>query len=73
MNDRGVPMRGLKPAATKHKIMLQSFSALHYLSRGGGLPPALPGPIFGVEVAEVAEPRFPGKDSVTSAVSALWC
>jgi len=29
MNDWGVPMRGLKPAATTHKIMLLFFAALY--------------------------------------------
>jgi hypothetical protein len=47
MNDWGVPMSGLKPAATVHKIKLQSFATRHSLSSGSGLQPALPGSIFG--------------------------
>jgi hypothetical protein len=47
MNDWDVPMRGLKPAATKHKIELQSFATRHTLSSGGGLQSAPPGSIFG--------------------------
>jgi hypothetical protein len=50
MNGWGVPMRGLKPAATTHKIMLQDFAALCSLSNGGGLQPALPRSIFEASV-----------------------
>jgi len=32
-------MRGLKPAATKHKIMLQSFATRQSISSGGGFSP----------------------------------
>ena len=32
-------MRGLKPAATMHEIMLQSLATRHSLSSGGGLQP----------------------------------
>ena len=46
MNDWGVPMRGLKPAATAHRIMPQSFATRPSSSSGGGLQPALPGSIF---------------------------
>jgi hypothetical protein len=55
MNDWGVPMLGLKPAATKHEIMPQSFVTRHPLSSGGGLQPAQPGSMFGAEGAETAE------------------
>jgi hypothetical protein len=55
MNDWGVPMCGLKPAATTHKIVMQSFATRHSLSSGGGLQPALPEVIFGTEGAETAE------------------
>jgi hypothetical protein len=52
MKDWGVPMCGLKPAATTYKIMMQSFATRRSLSSGGGLQPALPEVIFGTEVAE---------------------
>ena len=39
MNDWGVPMSGLKPAATMNKIMLQSFATSNSSSSGGGLKP----------------------------------
>jgi hypothetical protein len=55
MKDWSVPMCGLKPAATTHKIMMQSFATRHSLSSGGGLQPALPEVIFGTEGEETAE------------------
>jgi len=39
MNDWGVPMCGLKPAATMHKIMLHSFATPNLSTSGGGLQP----------------------------------
>ena len=55
MNDWGVPIGGLKPAATVHKIILQSFAAPNSSSSGGGLQPAFRGSIFGAEIVETAE------------------
>ena len=55
MNNRGVPMCGLKPAGTGYKIMPRSFAIHDSLSSGGGLQPALPKVIFGAEDAEDAE------------------
>jgi hypothetical protein len=42
MKDWGVPMCGLKPAATMHKIMMQSFATLILHLVAAGFSPRCP-------------------------------